>query len=175
MILKFQIKILYQNKKSKLVLYPNGLNSPSASIPETVRTIGITAFAFNSDLIQVNLPREIQRIEAGAFEQCDSLTTINFPQGLSYIGEKAFYCCINLTDVLFPTSLSYFGDSAFECCQKIEKVIIPNSNAFIGKNAFNTNPEGTTISIESLQKASQSNQGDAPLDLSPTTNPQQNP
>ena len=75
-------------------------------IPNSLTTIGGSAFAGCSSLTSIEIPNSVTSIEAyydedvdvcdyyGAFEKCSSLTTIEIPNSVISIGNKAFYDCI---------------------------------------------------------------------------------
>ena len=72
----------------------------SITIPETVRTIGSSAFETCTALETVEIKNGVEHIEANAFAHCDKLTSITLPESVQRIGNYAFYSSWNtLTSV----------------------------------------------------------------------------
>ena len=89
------------------------------TIPKTVKTIGVSAFAGTASTV-VNIS-EIN------FEEDSSLTTI---------GDGAFQYCTALDQFEIPVSVTDIGDSAFRGCIKIKSIVIPENVTSIGEYAF---------------------------------------
>lgn len=89
-------------------------NLKTASLPKSLTTIGIGAFAY-SGLNKITIPAGVYMIDAGAFEGCASLTGVTFSSTLTLsISQTAFKDCTNLTSVVFPNTLGYIGANAFQ-------------------------------------------------------------
>lgn len=82
-------------------------------LPETLRTIEMSAFRGCSALENINFPKYLTKIEAYAFENCSVLETVRLPQGLVSIDGSAFSNCISLKNVYIPRSVTNIGASAF--------------------------------------------------------------
>ena len=85
------------------------------TIPNSVISIGITAFGDCTSLTSVTLEEGIQLTNIGdcAFCDCTSLTSITIPNGVTNIGDYAFAGCTNLTSITIPNSVTSIGESAF--------------------------------------------------------------
>jgi hypothetical protein len=134
-----------------------------------VTKIGDRAFAYSS-LTNVTIPNSVTTIGASAFEFCGALTNVTIPASVTKIGVGAL-ACPNLTNitvqvgnplyssvngVLFyenqttiaqcpagfegnytiPNSVTNIGDEAFYDCFRLTSVAIPNSVTTIGDSAF---------------------------------------
>ena len=110
----------------------------SVFIPETVKEIGIAAFAFNIRLSKVTFEEGIQldEISQAAFAYCEALTEINLPQGIKTIGFFAFLNCSKLQSIVIPEGVTIVRISAFEYCTSLESVTLPESLVTIGNQAF---------------------------------------
>ena len=70
-------------------------------------------FNYRKDITAVILPETVKTIGASAFSRCSALTSLQLPSGVEEIGEYAFYECGALAiDVALP-SLKSIGKNAF--------------------------------------------------------------
>lgn len=104
-------------------------------------TTKIPQYAFSvvgncSKLKTVVLPDTIKNIERSAFAFCTELQSINLPVGLETIGEIAFYSCSLLNIETIPSTVWAIGNYAFSRCFSITRFIIPASVTSIGVRAF---------------------------------------
>lgn len=93
----------------------------SIEIPNTVRTIGMYAFAMCANLTSANLPTGLTTINSCLFLNCSKLTSINIPEKVKTIGRTAFTMC-GLTSIDLPASLVQIGSGAFGYCDKLTSV-----------------------------------------------------
>ena len=104
--------IVFNLDKSTLVAFPNG-RSGKYTIPETVLTIGSSAFAGAYKITDVNMYNSVSSVSANAFRGCFSLKNLRLSDCLSVIGEKAFANCVDLREIHIPGSVSIIGADAF--------------------------------------------------------------
>ena len=112
----------------------NGLTE--ITIPNSVNTIGKGAFKDCQNLTDITIPNSLTTIATCTFENCSSLTNIVIPNSVSMIGESAFRNCSNLTSLNMGTSLNSINSYAFCNCDGLTDVIIPKSVSIIGEHAF---------------------------------------
>lgn len=93
----------------------------SIEIPNTVRTIGMSAFSMCTNLASANLPTALTTINYGLFSGCSKLTSINIPEHVKTIGGAAFTMC-GLTSIDLPANLVQIGSAAFGFCDKLTSV-----------------------------------------------------
>ena len=91
------------------------------AIPNSVKTIGASAFSHCNSLTSVTIPDSVTTIGNGAFSGCESLTSVTIPNGVKTIGIGAFYGCKNLTSVTIPNSVKTIGKNAFYKCNNLLK------------------------------------------------------
>ena len=108
----------------------------STIIPNSVTSIGSSAFSFCSGLTSVVIPNSVTNIGDSAFECCDGLTSVEIGNGVTSIGDYAFSCCSGLTSVVIGNSVTSIRESAFRDCYGLTSVVIPNSVTSIGSSAF---------------------------------------
>ena len=81
------------------------------------------------------IPNSVTSIGHSAFIGCNGLTSVLIPNSVKSIGDWAFYGC-GLTSVTIPNSVTSIGASAFATCEGLTSVTIPNSVTSIGASAF---------------------------------------
>ena len=138
--------VLFNKNKSELLRYPGG-KSGSYTIPDSVTSIGESAFAYCHSLTSVTIPGSVTRIGESAFEDCDSLTSVTIPDSVTSIGESAFEYCDSLTSVTIGNGVTSIGESAFEYCNSLTSVTIPDSVTSISRAAFSDCDSLTSVTI----------------------------
>ena len=128
----------YQNKPVKTI-YDNAFkntNISSVVIPDSVTTIGYSAFSSCASLERVTIGNSVTTIGDEAFYRCYSLTSVTIGNSVTTIGSSAFEYCRSLESVTIPDSVTTIGYSAFSSCASLERVTIGNSVTTIGSSAF---------------------------------------
>ena len=105
-------------------------------IPNSVKSIGNSAFYWCKSLQSVTIPNSVTKIGDYAFSECDSLQSVTIPNSVTSIGDHAFEQCTFLQSVTIPNSVTSIGDSAFYNCKSLQSITIPNSVTSIGDSAF---------------------------------------
>ena len=119
--------------------YESCFGLTSVTIPNSVTSIGSSAFGNCSGLTSVTIPNSVTSIEYGAFWGCSGLTSVTIPNSVTSIGKYAFRGCSGLTSVTIPNSVESIGTEAFANCSELrdvycyaEKVPSTESDAFNG-------------------------------------------
>ena len=108
----------------------------SVTIPDSVTSIGDSAFSCCSSLQSVTIPDSVTSIGGRAFGECSSLQSVTIPDSVTSIGDRAFSWCTSLQSVTIPDSVTSIDESAFSWCTSLQSVIIPDSVTSIGDRAF---------------------------------------
>ena len=121
-------------------------NLTTASIPETVTSIGQYAFYYCINLTTADLSDNITEIGDYAFYYCEKLDIPNFPHNIQTIGEAAFQYCLDLTELTIPDSVTSIGPRAFSMCSNLETLDFPAGADL----KFDTIPSGCFNDCEKL-------------------------
>jgi hypothetical protein len=144
--------VLFNKAKTTLLCYPAGKEGESYAIPNSVTSIGNSAFegcgylknvtipdsvtniryyAFKdcSGLTSVKIPDSVTSILTYAFENCSALESVTIPDNVTTIGQKAFSGCSSLTSVTIGRGATSIGDEAFECCSRLTSIEVDEKNA----------------------------------------------
>ncbi len=136
------------NEKLTTVVIPEGVKNIEGSafafnrnlvqvvIPDGVTKIGRYAFGGCKKLSNINIPNSVTSIESLAFIYCESLTKIEIPKDIKKISSGVFDGCNNLTEITIPDGVTSIGDEAFRSCESLTDIIIPSSITSIGNFAF---------------------------------------
>ena len=101
--------VLFDKDKTELIIYPEGKADASYAIPNSVTSIGDSAFY-----------------------GCDSLTSITIPSSVISISDSAFYGCGSLTSITISDSVTSIGSSAFDFCSNLASVYISDIASWCG-------------------------------------------
>ena len=83
------------------------------------------------------IPDTVTSIGYSAFGGCTELTSITIPNGVTSIGKTVFDGCTGLTgSLIIPDNVTTIGNGAFRGCTGLTSITIPNSVTSIGNNAF---------------------------------------
>ena len=125
------------------------------TIPNSVLSIGSSAFDWCNNISVFNLPRNLEIIEQDAFSTCQGISQLNLPKTVRVIGNGAFSECQGLknTTLILPENLETIGDGAFLRCGFIGALNIPNKVKELPINCFNQcNFDGPLTLPNGIQK-----------------------
>lgn len=105
-------------------------------IPDSVTSIGDSAFSGCTKLINIEIPTSVTSIGNSAFNYCKSLTNIEIPTSITSIGESTFSGCTSLINIEIPDSVTSIGSYAFEGCSNLTKITIPDNVTVIQPSVF---------------------------------------
>lgn len=104
--------ILFNKDETILILYPPKKNAASYTIPDTVETVGMSAFA-NAEIGEVIFGKNVPVIESSAFHMCghtsdkwdSSIASVVLPDSIKTVEPYAFAECRQLVSVTIPAGL----------------------------------------------------------------------
>ena len=128
-----QVVVTYQHEwSSDNYYYLTEANIP-ATVEyngKTYEVIGISKGAFaNSPITSVTIPNSVMSIGESAFAWCDALTSITIPNSVTSIGDYAFSSCSSLTSIAIPNSVTSIGEIAFVECYSLSSIVVESGNA----------------------------------------------
>ena len=126
-------------------LYLNGVEIKDLVIPNSVTSIGSSAFSGCSGLTSVTIPNSVTSIGSYAFYGCSNLTSVTIGSSVTSIGSSAFWGCCGLTSVTIPNSVTSIGEGAFLTCNGLTSVTIGSGVTYIGGGAFANCDELTDV------------------------------
>jgi len=101
-------------------------------IPNSVTTIGISAFENCSYMTSVSLSNSITVINDNTFSGCSTLESVIIPKGVTTIGYNAFANCYGLASVTIPTTVTSLPYYAFENCYHISSLTLTGEGEWRG-------------------------------------------
>jgi hypothetical protein len=109
-------------------------------IPDTidgkpVTSIGTSAFN-SSGLASIAIPDSVTSIGGSAFLGCTSLTSITTPDGVTSIGNNAFRSCTSLTSITIPDGVTRIRGSAFEDCASLTSITFLGTAPTVDADTF---------------------------------------
>jgi uncharacterized repeat protein (TIGR03803 family) len=137
--------VLFNKSQTTLIEYPAAKVGTSFTIPSSVTSIGVWAFA-DCGLTSVTIPNSVTSIGDYAFAY-SSLASVTIPNSITTIGYFAFTYSSSLANVTIPDTVTSIGDYAFAYCA-LTSVTMPNSVTSIGEYAFAYSTSLTSVYFE---------------------------
>ena len=101
-------------------------------IDDDCTRIGKNAFTI-SNLTSITIPNSVTSIGSSAFEKCSSLLSVTIGNSVTSIGKDAFCGCDSLTSITIPNSVTSIGEFAFLGCNSLQYNIYDNAK-YLGNN-----------------------------------------
>ena len=120
-----------------------GTGLKTITLPESVTSIGMWAFADCAKLEQVSFPASLTSIDGCAFENCTALTAVTLPKRLTKLGNEVFANCSALKSVWIPKSLTNingFGGGCFKGCTALTDITFETGITKIADYQFDGSP-----------------------------------
>lgn len=156
--------VVYNDKKYVVDSIGNmafyGCIIEKATIPNTIKAIGVHAFVMCQSLTEINIPSSLDSSSefpsfnycsklkkiyiphslqlkslGSVFNRCESLESISLPPSVEKI-DGTFVDCLSLEWVDLPKNLKEIGNNSFAHCWSLSFVSLPNTLESIGDGAF---------------------------------------
>ena len=128
-----------------------GVTSVDLSRSQKLTTIGVSAFAYTK-IMQVDIPDSVETIGGSAFYRCSQLEKVKLPNNKTTIGSNAFTGAA-IASIEIPEGVKSLGHGAFSACKNLTKVAIPHSVISIDINAFYECTSLTAVDISGIDLA----------------------
>lgn len=103
-------------------------NITSIIIPESITTIGGSAFACCKSLKKITIPNSVKEIGQAAFEQCLGMTSFTIPEGVTTIRSNAFGNNENLRSITLPSTINSLTGISFCRCDNLQEIVVSEAN-----------------------------------------------
>ena len=127
--------VLYQRSPKSLILFPKGKIVESFAISEGTISIADRVFMDRYDLKSISMPNSVKTIGVSAFASCSNLESIILSTSLESIGDQAFFSS-GLVNIDLPNGLKEIGGAAFSGSYNLKNVVFPSSLQIIGTSSF---------------------------------------
>ena len=104
-------------------------------IEEGITSLDVAAF-YGYDFTDIKLPDTLETIGWSAFDSCRQLTNVVLPSRVKSIGKKAFQGCENLESITLNEGLEEIGENAFDGCKNLHSITLPKSVKKIEEKAL---------------------------------------
>lgn len=169
----FQLK-LRQDNIAEIIGYTGTKSDvvvPSTFEEYKIVRIAAGAFSKNQKITSITIPDTVNSIGKSAFYLCKKLESVYLSKDLRYIGDNAFNSCLALQSVIIPEETIHLGRRAFYDCKSLKTSTLPNSLGFIGKECFGGLTDTVCICNEgSYAHKYAQEQGKLRIDIKPKKN-----
>lgn len=97
-------------------------------IPDTVTSIGESAFTKCTRLKSIIIPDSVMTINQNAFSDCTGASVLRLSDTVTTIEYSAFRNCSGITEIIIPKSVSNIKYNAFDGCTGIAKISVSSEN-----------------------------------------------
>ena len=125
-----------------------GYAGTELTLPSSVGEIGLNAFAFCTNLKQIEIPSGVRYIMNYTFAGCAALEEVILPSGLLEVGESAFDGCAALAQIfVLAETPPVLADGAFADCAPTLAVYVPEESL----EAYRSAPGWDTLTLLPLK------------------------
>lgn len=94
-------------------------------------TVGESAFAFSTQLSEIEINGNVTKIGVNAFQNI-GIESIKLPESVKTVGTSCFQQDANLKYAVLSPSIEHINDGMFHNCPKLESVVIPEGAKSMG-------------------------------------------
>ena len=146
--------IVYENTEYTVTGIGGGAfsqrNITSITFPNSITSIGPSAFSYCNVLDSVVIPERVTIIPDMAFASSESLRHVILPEGVTLIDNSAFNSCYGLDSIIIPNTVETIEDWAFANCKYLSYVKMPQQLKRAGQGAFGGCPALAYVDIPDL-------------------------
>ena len=148
---------LYNKDGTTFLQYAIGKTDTAFAIPDSVTSIGYYAFAYCSNLVDLEIPNSVTFVDYYIFNEATGFK-YNTKDGLNYLGnsENPYLYLVkaankSITTAVIDDNCKFIGDFAFSFCTSLSEVVFGESSKLqsIGSSAFFYCDSLKTITIPS--------------------------
>ena len=159
--------VLFNKDKTELICYPAGKTDKSYNIPNSVTSIGGSAFHYCSSLTAVDVATDNEyytsvdgvlfnkgKTELICYPTGKTEKDYTIPDGVTYI-VNAFIGCTNLNSITIPKSVTSINGGAFWYCKNLYSITVAEDNEyFTSSDGILFNKDKTELICYPAQKSS---------------------
>ena len=159
--------VLFNKDKTELICYPAGKTDKSYNIPNSVTSIGGSAFHYCSILTAVDVATDNEyytsvdgvlfnkgKTELICYPTGKTEKDYTIPDGVTYI-VNAFIGCTNLNSITIPKSVTSINGGAFWYCKNLYSITVAEDNEyFTSSDGILFNKDKTELICYPAQKSS---------------------
>lgn len=124
------------------------------TIPNTVTSIGSSAFKGTYIYGKVVIPESVKTIGSYAFEECDGITEVVLPTGITTLSKGTFKNCFALNKV-HTEKIVTFGEEAFSGCRALHQISFgPKAETINGKAFYDCDSLDGNIDLSMIKSIS---------------------
>ena len=146
--------IVYENTEYTVTGIGGGAfsqrNITSITFPNSITSIGPSAFSYCNVLDSVVIPERVTIIPDMAFASSQSLRHVILPEGVTLIDNSAFNSCYGLDSLIIPNTVETIEDWAFAGCKNLSYVKMPQQLKKVGQGAFGSCQSMAYVDIPDL-------------------------
>ncbi len=121
--------------------------NPYCVVHNDTKFIYENAFSNSYYLTSITIPDSVTSIGYSAFRGCSNLTSVNFGENshLTSIGDNAFWGCSGLTSIAIPDGVTRIEGDAFEGCKKL--IQVENGVSYVDKWVVDCDTTVTNVTL----------------------------
>ncbi|MBR3737820.1 MAG: leucine-rich repeat protein, partial [Eubacterium sp.] len=118
-----------------------------AELPDSITKFGTSAFLRCKNLTHIVIPEKVKTIEISDFAYCTALTDVVLNDGLETVGFLAFVNCTALKNINIPESVTNIMGQSFSGCWALQDFAMPNKAKTIEFYTFYNSPNLKSVYI----------------------------
>ncbi len=126
--------VVFTKDKTKLLMYPRGKTEESYNIPNTVKTIGESAF-IDAKITSIVIPSSVKTLEDWCFGRA-TLTSVTLPNNITSIGNGPFDGCKELKSATINANIKTLPYRMFAENTSLSDVKLNDNIEVIDSRAF---------------------------------------